>query len=130
MNENTKILPTDSELEILNILWENGPSTVRFVNDTINEKREVGYTSTLKTMQLMLDKNLLSRDIKERIHYYIAAIDEAHTQTNLLNEFVENTFRGSPSSLMMRMLGSNSSTSMEELRKMKDLIKQYENKIQ
>lgn len=124
------ILPTDSELEILNILWENGPSTVRFVNDTINEKREVGYTSTLKTMQLMLDKNLLSRDIRERVHFYIAAIDEAHTQTNLLNEFVENTFRGSPSSLMMRMLGNNASTSIEELKKMKELIKQYENKIQ
>jgi predicted transcriptional regulator len=130
MNENTMILPTDSELEILNILWENGPSTVRFVNDTINEKREVGYTSTLKTMQLMLDKNLLSRDIRERVHFYIAAIDEAHTQTNLLNEFVENTFRGSPSSLMMRMLGNNASTSIEELKKMKELIKQYENKIQ
>jgi BlaI family transcriptional regulator, penicillinase repressor len=119
-------LPTDSELEILQILWENGPSTVRFVNDTINIKREVGYTSTLKTMQLMLDKNMLSRDIQDRIHFYIAAIDEAHTQTHLLNEFVESTFRGSASNLMMRMLGSAGTTSPEELEKIKELIAQFE----
>jgi BlaI family transcriptional regulator, penicillinase repressor len=121
------LLPTDSELEILQILWENQPCTVRFVNDKINEKREVGYTSTLKTMQLMLDKNMLTREIKERIHFYLAAMNEANTQTGLLNEFVENTFRGSASSLVMRMLGNAENTSPEELQKIKSIIAELEN---
>jgi BlaI family transcriptional regulator, penicillinase repressor len=120
------LLPTDSELEILQILWENQPCTVRFVNDKINEKREVGYTSTLKTMQLMLDKNMLTREIKDRIHFYLAAMNEAHTQTGLLNEFVENTFRGSASSLVMRMLGNAENTSPEELQKIKAIIAELE----
>jgi BlaI family transcriptional regulator, penicillinase repressor len=120
------LLPTDSELEILQILWENQPCTVRFVNDKINEKREVGYTSTLKTMQLMLDKNMLEREIKERIHFYIANMNEEHTQTGLLNEFVENTFRGSAASLVMRMLGNTNHTSKEELQKIKNLISDLE----
>lgn len=122
-----KILPTDSELEILQILWENGPCTVRFVNDKINERREVGYTSTLKTMQLMMDKKMLDREIKERIHYYIAAMNEAHTQSDLLHVFVENTFRGSASSLVMRMLGNADHTSQVELQKIKALLAELEN---
>lgn len=122
----TDILPTDSELEILQILWENGPSTVRFVNDKINERREVGYTSTLKTMQLMLDKAMLDREIRDRIHFYIPAINEERTQTHLLNEFVETTFRGSASSLFMRMLGSAGQTNSSELQKIKELIAEYE----
>jgi BlaI family transcriptional regulator, penicillinase repressor len=121
-------LPTDSELEILQILWTNGPSTVRFVNDTINQKREVGYTSTLKTMQLMLDKNMLSRSIEDRVHYYAAALAEEDTQKYLLNDFLESTFRGSPSSLVMRMLG-NSDTSSAELKKIKEYIKQFEKNL-
>ena len=122
----TDILPTDSELEILQILWENGPSTVRFVNDKINERREVGYTSTLKTMQLMLDKGMLEREIRDRIHFYIPIMNEESTQTHLLNEFVETTFRGSTSSLFMRMLGSAGQSNRDELQKIKELIAEYE----
>lgn len=119
-------LPTDSELEILQVLWQNGPSTVRFVNDAINEKREVGYTSTLKTMQLMMDKNLLSRDIVERVHYYAANVSEHETQKELLTEFVHSTFRGSPSSLVMRMLGDGEA-SPEEINQIKEILKSLEN---
>jgi BlaI family transcriptional regulator, penicillinase repressor len=118
-------LPTDSELEILQILWSNGPASVRFVNDTINQKRELSYTSTLKTMQLMMDKGLLNRTIEDRTHYYHAALPQAHTQKHLLDEFMEATFRGSPSSLIMSMLG-NGETSKEELQKIKEIIKQLE----
>ncbi len=121
-----QILPTDSELEILQILWQHGACTVRFVNDTINEKREVGYTSTLKTMQLMMDKNMLQRDIVERIHYYIPSISEHETQRGLLTEFVDATFRGSTSSLVMRMLGDGEA-SPEELKKIKEIIASLEN---
>lgn len=127
-NRNTTMeynLPTDSELEILQILWTNGPASVRFVNDSINQKREVGYTSTLKTMQLMMDKGLLNRTIEDRTHFYHAAIPQANTQKHLLDEFMEATFRGSPSSLIMSMLG-NGETSKEELQKIKDIIKQLE----
>jgi BlaI family transcriptional regulator, penicillinase repressor len=120
-----QLLPTDSELEILQILWENGPTTVRFVNDTINQKREVGYTSTLKTMQLMLDKGLLKRDIIDRVHYYISNVSEHTTQKNLLSEFVDATFRGSTSSLVMRMLGDGEA-SQEELKKIKEFISSLE----
>jgi BlaI family transcriptional regulator, penicillinase repressor len=116
-----EILPTDSELEILQILWQHGASTVRFVNDTINQHREVGYTSTLKTMQLMLDKDMLSRTIEDRIHYYIAAINEQHTQAGLLDEFVENTFRGSTSSLLLSMLGNSEKTSYEDIQKIREI---------
>ncbi len=120
-------LPTDSELEILQILWENGPCTVRFVNDCINQKREVGYTSTLKTMQLMMDKDMLQREIVERIHYYTAAISEHLTQKELLTEFVHSAFRGSTSSLVMRMLGDGEAT-QEEIKKIKEIIQTLENK--
>lgn len=118
-------LPTDSELEILQILWQNGPCTVRFVNDIINENREVGYTSTLKTMQLMMDKNFLSRDIVERVHYYAANVSEHETQKELLTEFVHTTFRGSTSSLLMRMLGDGEA-SQDEIQQIKEIIKSLE----
>jgi predicted transcriptional regulator len=121
------VLPTVSELEILQILWTNGPCSVRFVNDTINQKREVGYTSTLKTMQLMMDKGMLNRTIEDRTHLYEAALAEDMTQKHLLNGFVETTFRGSASALVMRMLGDGNA-SAEELKKIKDIIKRLEKK--
>lgn len=120
-------LPTVSELEILQILWMNGASSVRFVNDAINQKREVGYTSTLKTMQLMMDKGMLHRKIEDRTHLYEAALAEDDTQKHLLDGFVETAFRGSTSSLVMSMLG-NGDTSKEEIQKIKEIIKQLEKK--
>lgn len=118
-------LPTDSELEILQVLWANGPCTVRFVNDTINQQREVGYTSTLKTMQLMMDKGMVERTIEDRVHYYKAAVSEAITQKGLLDEFVHSTFRGSASTLVMRMLGDGESN-YEELQRIKSIIEAIE----
>lgn len=118
-------LPTDSELEILQVLWQHGPATVRFVNDVINQHREVGYTSTLKTMQLMMDKGMLDRSIEDRVHYYNASISESQTQKGLLDEFVHTTFRGSPSALVMRMLG-NGESNPDELQRIKEIIAQIE----
>ncbi len=117
--------PTESELEILQILWENGPSPVRFVNDKLNEEREVGYTTTLKLMQIMAEKGLVLRNTQSRTHIYEAAASEADTQQRLLQKFVDSTFRGSAMKLVMQALG-NHQASQEELDKIKALIEQIE----
>ena len=114
-------LPTDSELEVLQILWQNGAQTVRFVNDEQNKQREVGYTTTLKIMQIMLDKGMLSREIVERSHIYTAKIGEESTQAELLKDFSKNAFRGDTASLVMRALGEGNATA-EELAEIKALI--------
>src|SRR6187431_1226986 len=90
--------PTRSELEILQVLWQNGPSTVRFVNDQLNEmKREVQYTSTLKLMQIMVEKGLLVRDESQMKHVYSAAAEESKTKSYLLDRFVDSMYNGSAS---------------------------------
>jgi BlaI family transcriptional regulator, penicillinase repressor len=113
--------PTESELEILQILWQNGPSSVRFVNEELTKQREVGYTTTLKLMQIMFDKRLLSRTEEGRYHLYKAEIEEEATQINLLEKFVDATFRGSAMKLVMQALGNHDS-SKEELEEIKKLI--------
>lgn len=126
--ENTSIEPTKSELEILQVLWENGPSTVRFVNDSLNEqKRAVQYTSTLKLMQIMVDKKLLTRDESQMKHIYIPAAEEQVTKSFLLERFVETMYKGSASSLLMQLLG-NKKTSKKELDAIKDLVKKLDKK--
>jgi predicted transcriptional regulator len=117
--------PTESELEILQILWQFGPSSVRFVNEKLNEERKVGYTTTLKLMQIMADKGLAERDTKSRTHIYNAAMNEKETQGFLLKEFVDNAFRGSAKKLVLQALG-NHSTTPEELAEIKALIAQIE----
>ena len=90
-----KIKPTESELQILQVLWDKGPSTVRIVNDEINKLKETGYTTTLKLMQIMVDKNIVSRDTSSRTHVYAALISEKDTQGHLLSDFLKSTFKGS-----------------------------------
>ena len=114
--------PTRSELEILQVLWQYGPSTVRFVNDTLNgQKRAVQYTSTLKLMQIMAEKKMLKRDETNMKHVYIAAMEEQKTKSFLLDRFVDAMFNGSASNLMMQLLG-NKKTSAKELQQIKDLL--------
>jgi predicted transcriptional regulator len=129
-NKFTTPVPTDAELEILQVLWQNGSQTVRFVNDKLNQQhteKEIGYTTTLKFMQLMLDKGLLTREIIERSHIYTPAVPEEQMQTQLVKEFVDAAFRGSASSLVLRALG-NGETTQAELEKIKALISEIENK--
>lgn len=124
--DNSSIEPTRSELEILQVLWKNGPSTVRFVNDHLNEqKRQVQYTSTLKLMQIMVEKGILSRDDSQMKHVYSPAVEESKTKDFLLDKFVQNMYNGSASSLMMQLLG-NKKTSKKELDAIKDLIKKMD----
>ena len=120
--------PTKSELEILQVLWEFGPSTVRFVNDKLNEqKREVNYMSTQKLMLIMLDKGFVTKDTSQMTHVYRAAADEGKTKGYLLDRVVDNLFNGSASSLMMQLLG-NKKMSAEELEEFKELIKKIDQK--
>ena len=125
MSNKTIPKPTESELEILKVLWEHGPSSVRFVNDEINKRKETGYTTSLKFMQIMLEKNLLVRNTDTRSHIYDAAISQEETQRDLLGKFVDNVFGGSAMSLVMQALGDHDA-SKEELEKIKALIEKIE----
>src|SRR5215204_737779 len=99
--------PTKSELEILQVLWQHGPSTVRFVNDKLNEqKREVNYTTTLKLMQIMTEKGIVKRDESTMKHVYSPVEEEQKTKGYLLNRFVDNMYNGSTSRLLMQLLGN------------------------
>ncbi len=120
--------PTKSELEILQVLWQFGPSTVRFVNDQLNEqKRAVQYTSTLKLMQIMAEKEMLLTDKSSMKHIYRPAIEEKKTKGFLLEKFVDAMYNGSSSSLMLQLLG-NKKTSKEEIAEIRNLLDQLENK--
>ncbi len=127
-SSDTPIEPTTAELEILQVLWKHGPSTVRLVNEKLNEeKREVNYTSTLKLMQIMLEKGLLTRDDSQVKHVYAVAEEESKTKSMLLDRFVENLYEGSASNLMMQLLG-NKKTSKKELDAIKALIEKASKK--
>ena len=119
--------PTESELEIMQLLWECGPLTVRQVNDRLNEQRRVGYTTTLNIMQIMADKELLSRDTDNRSHVYTPTLLPEEVQATILDHIVKTVFRGSRSSLVMRALG-NHNASIEELEEIRMLIKKIEKK--
>jgi len=120
--------PTKSELEILQVLWQHGPSTVRFVNDKLNEqKREVNYMSTQKLMLIMLDKGFVTKDATQMTHVYQAAVEEDKTKGFLLDRVVDNLFNGSASSLMMQLLG-NKKISPQEMEEFKELIKKLDQK--
>jgi predicted transcriptional regulator len=116
------IEPTRSELEILQVLWQHGPSTVRFVNEQLNkQKREVQYTSTLKLMQIMVEKKILSRDESSMKHIYAPLLEEQKTKSFLLEKFVDSIYNGSATNLMMQLLG-NKKTSQKELDAIRELL--------
>jgi len=120
--KNIPVIPTKTELDVLQVLWKHGPSTVRFVHDTLNQQKEiVQYTSTLKLMQVMKEKGLLERDESNMKHIYSAAIAEEKIKGNMLGRFVDTMYDGSASSLMMGLL-KNEKTSPAELEKMKALL--------
>lgn len=123
----TNIRPTEAELEILQILWSRGPSTVREVNEALSRTAEKapGYTTTLKIMQIMHEKGLLTRDDAHRTHIYSSAVRETKTQSALLDRFLNATYRGQASKLALQLLG-NHETTPEELAEIKALISQLE----
>ena len=117
-----EIVPTKTELDVLQVIWQYGPSTVRFVHDKLNEQKDaVIYTSTLKLMQMMKEKGMLDRDETNMKHIYSAVLAEDKVKGNLLGRFVDSMYNGSPSNLMMALLG-NDKTSADELKKIKELL--------
>ncbi len=120
--------PTKSELEILQILWKAGPSTARFVNDHLNQHtRQVIYMSTLKLMQIMVEKGLLKKDESQMKHIYRAAQEESTTKSLLLDKVVDTIFNGSASNLMMQLLGNKQMTD-SEMESFRELIKKIDEK--
>jgi len=121
MSQVKSIKPTESELEILQVLWQKGEATVREVHEELITAKDIGYTTTLKLMQIMNEKGLVNRDDSARTHIYKAAANKEYTQKFLLNRFISNLFGGSPSQLVMQALGSQK-VSAEELNQIQSLI--------
>lgn len=117
------IKPTESELEILQILWQKKHCTVREVHEAL-DKKDAGYTTTLKLMQIMHEKGLVERDTTAKTHIYKALLNQEKTQQQLVNKMIDNVFNGSAARLVMQALG-NQSASKEEI----DLIKEYLDKL-
>jgi len=117
--------PTEAELEILQIIWGLGPSTVKSVNQIIRKTKEVGYTTTLKLMQIMFDKGLVNRIRDGKTHIYESAISQEKTQRQLLDKFVEAAYQGSAMNLVMQLLG-NRKSSKKELEQIRDYLDKIE----
>jgi BlaI family transcriptional regulator, penicillinase repressor len=113
--------PTEAELAILRVLWDQGPSTVRDVHTRIQEARTTAYTTVLKLLQIMTDKGLVTRDEAERSHVYRPRVAEAVTQRQLVTDLLQRAFRGSTASLVMQALDA-SQASAEELTEIRRLI--------
>ena len=122
------IKPTESELEILRILWERNTASVREVHEELSKTKEAGYTTTLKLMQIMNEKGLVKRNDSARTHIYKAAVNKEITQQFMLNKFISNLFGGSSSQLVMQALGNNQVTPQEldEIQSMIDQLKKKE----
>ena len=119
------IKPTDSELEVLALIWQRGELTVRQIHDQIKRSRDIGYTTTLKIMQIMFEKGMLTRSKQGKTHLYNAVESQQKTQDGLLNKMVNTAFHGSAKDLVMQALGSTK-TSKAEL----DEIRAYLDKIE
>lgn len=117
------VKPTESELEILQILWDKNLATVREVHEELAKTKDVGYTTTLKLMQIMHDKGLVNRDESMRTHIYQAAVNKEKTQKHLLNKMIDSLFGGSSTQLVLQALGGGEQkVSAEELAQIQTLI--------
>jgi len=117
--------PTDAELEILNVLWNRGPSTVRDVHEEINRARPAQYTTVLKLMQIMAAKGLVNRDEQARAHIYRATRPREWTQRQLAGDLMRRAFGGSARSLLLGALSARRA-SREELNEIRQLLDEYE----
>jgi BlaI family penicillinase repressor len=117
--------PTPAELDILQILWSQGESKVQAVNDKLCEQKPVGYTTTLKIMQIMTEKGLLGRKKDGKSHIYYPLIQQGVTQTSLLDKFIASAFGGSKSKLVLQLLGSKD-ISKKEMQSIKEFLEEQE----
>lgn len=115
------VKPTESELEILQVLWDKKTASVRDVHEELSKTKDAGYTTTLKLMQIMFEKGLVKRDSTLKTHFYQAAASKEKTQKHLLGKMIDTLFGGSPTELVMQALG-NHKASPEELEEIQQLI--------
>lgn len=116
--------PTESEMEILSLLWQMNKASVREVHEKLAESKDTGYTTTLKTMQNMFAKGLVTRDDTQRTHIYYPALDQVKTQKSLVSTFMASTFGGSAKNLVMQALGQSnpSKEELDEIRRFMDQL--------
>lgn len=121
---NNNIKPTEGEMEILQVLWQNGRATVREVHEALN-KKDSGYTTTLKLMQIMHEKGLVERDTNQKTHIYKALVNQDKTEKHLVNKMINNVFNGSAARLVMQALGNHkaSADEIDEIKKYLDSLK-------
>lgn len=119
------IKPTESELEILRVLWDKGFATVREVHEELSVYKDSGYTTTLKLMQIMFEKGLVKRDDSGKTHIYKPNVTREGTQKQIVNKMVNSLFGGSTTQLVMQVLGNNapSKEELEEIQKLLDNLK-------
>jgi predicted transcriptional regulator len=117
----TTRIPSNAELEILRLLWKNGPSTVREVYDGLGRNLDIGYTTVLKTMQVMAEKRLVTRDESERSHIYSAAVEEKSIKRRLVSDLLDKAFDGSAAQLVLQAL-SDKKASPEDIRQIRKLL--------
>lgn len=119
------VKPTESELEILRVIWDKGLASVRDVHEELSKTKDVGYTTTLKLMQIMNEKGLVKRDKSSRAHYYTAAVSREKTQKHLLGKMIDGLFGGSPGQLVLQALGNYkaSETEIAEIQELLDNLK-------
>lgn len=122
---NKHIKPTESELEILGILWEKGASTVREVHEILEQSKEAGYTTTLKLMQIMHEKGLVGRKKSGKLHLYEAIASQEHTRQFMVGKMIDTVFQGSAMQLVISALG-NTKSSKEELSEIKRYLEKLE----
>ena len=115
------IKPTESELEILQVLWDKGEATVREVHEELAKVKDIGYTTALKLLQIMFEKGLVSRDDSAKTHIYKPAVTREKTQKQLVGKMIHTLFSGSPGQLVMQALG-NHNASKEELDEIQRLL--------
>ena len=116
--------PTDAELQLLKILWERGPSTVREVHEALNQTKPTMYTTVLKTLQIMAEKGLVRRDEQQRAHVYRAAIERESTQRKIVSDLMERLFDGSAKQLVLHAISTQAASANElaEIRKLLDEV--------
>ncbi|HXB96173.1 MAG TPA: BlaI/MecI/CopY family transcriptional regulator [Puia sp.] len=120
------IKPTESELEILQVLWERDQASVREVHEELLKTKDVGYTTTLKLMQIMFEKGLVKRDDSFKTHIYQASVSKEKTQKHLLGKMINTLFGGSSAELVLQALGNHkaSPAELEEIQRLLDNLKE------
>ncbi|ARS40861.1 MULTISPECIES: BlaI/MecI/CopY family transcriptional regulator [Pedobacter] len=121
---NHNIKPTEGEMEILQVLWQKGNATVREVHEALN-KKDSGYTTTLKLMQILHEKGMVERDTNQKTHIYKALVSQDKTEKQLVNKMIDNVFNGSAARLVMQALGNHSASAdeIDEIKKYLDSLK-------